>query len=118
MTLAGLGVRNLARNRFRVMLTVLGVAIAIVAFLLLRTVIWAWASGADWAAKDRVVTRHKVTFVMTLPKRYVEDVREAPAREGRHLGQLVRGQGPEARSRVLRRPGRGRRRATSTSTTR
>ena len=53
-------------------------AIAIVAFLLLRTVIWAWASGAEWAAKDRVVTRHKVTFVMTLPKRYVEDVRNAP----------------------------------------
>lgn len=78
MTLAGLAVRNLARNRFRVMLTVLGVAIAIVAFLLLRTVIWAWASAADWSAKDRVVTRHKVTFVMTLPRRYVENVREAP----------------------------------------
>jgi putative ABC transport system permease protein len=78
MTLAGLAVRNLARNRFRVMLTVLGVAIAIVAFLLLRTVIWAWASAADWSAKDRVVTRHKVTFVMTLPRRYVEDVRQAP----------------------------------------
>lgn len=78
MTLTGLAVRNLARNKFRVTLTVLGVAVAIVAFLLLRTVIWAWASGAEWAAKDRVVTRHKVTFVMTLPKRYVEDVRNAP----------------------------------------
>jgi putative ABC transport system permease protein len=61
-----------------VALTALGVAIAITAFLLLRTVIWAWASAADWAAKDRVVTRHKVTFVMELPKRYVEDVRNAP----------------------------------------
>jgi putative ABC transport system permease protein len=78
MTLTGLAVRNLARNRFRVVLTAVGVAIAIVAFLLLRTVIWAWASGAEFAAKDRVVTRHKVTFVMTLPKRYVEDVRSAP----------------------------------------
>jgi putative ABC transport system permease protein len=78
MTLTGLAVRNLARNRFRVALTVLGVAVAIVAFLLLRTVVWAWASAADWAAKDRVVTRHKVTFVMTLPRRYVESVREAP----------------------------------------
>jgi putative ABC transport system permease protein len=78
MTLTGLAVRNLARNRFRVALTAVGVAIAIVAFLLLRTVIWAWASGAEFAAKDRVVTRHKVTFVMTLPKRYVEDVRSAP----------------------------------------
>jgi putative ABC transport system permease protein len=78
MTLVGLAVRNLARNRFRVVLTALGVGIAITAFLLLRTVVWAWASGADWAAKDRVVTRHKVTFVMSLPKRYVEDVRNAP----------------------------------------
>ena len=78
MTLAGLAVRNLARNRFRLLLTVVGVAVAIVAFLLLRTVIWAWASGAEWAAKDRLVTRHKVTFVMTLPRRYVEDVRGAP----------------------------------------
>jgi putative ABC transport system permease protein len=78
MTLTSLALRNLARNKFRVLLTAFGVAIAIVAFLLLRTVIWAWASGAEWAAKDRVVTRHKVTFVMTLPKRYVENVREAP----------------------------------------
>ncbi len=78
MTLAGLAVRNLARNRFRVALTVVGVAVAIVAFLLLRTVISSWTSGADFAAKDRLVTRHKVTFVMSLPKSYVAAVREAP----------------------------------------
>lgn len=78
MTLAGLAVRNLARNKFRVLLTVVGVAIAVMAFLLLRTVVWAWASGADWAAKDRVVTRHKVTFVMGLPRKYVDAVAQAP----------------------------------------
>jgi putative ABC transport system permease protein len=78
MTLAGLAVRNLGRNKFRAVLTVAGVAVAIVTFLLLRTVIWAWASGAEWAAKDRVVTRHKVTFVMELPKHYVDVVRDAP----------------------------------------
>jgi putative ABC transport system permease protein len=78
MTLTGLAVRNLTRNKFRVLLTVAGVSVTILAFLLLRTVTWAWASGAEWAAKDRVVTRHKVTFVMALPKRYVEDVRQAP----------------------------------------
>jgi putative ABC transport system permease protein len=78
MTLTGLAVRNLSRNRFRAALTALAVAIAIVAFLLLRTVTWSWASGAEFAAKDRVVTRHKVTFVMSLPKRYVEDVRNSP----------------------------------------
>ncbi|HZU83194.1 MAG TPA: FtsX-like permease family protein [Polyangiaceae bacterium] len=78
MTLTSLAVRNLARNKFRVALTIAGVAMTIVVFLLLRTVIWAWASGAEWAAKDRVVTRHKVTFVMALPKRYVEIVRQSP----------------------------------------
>ena len=73
-----LAVRNLARNSFRVALTAVGVAVAIVAFLLLRTVLSAWASRAEFAAKDRVVTRHKVTFVMSLPKRYAEDVGRPP----------------------------------------
>lgn len=78
MTLTSLALRNLTRNKFRVALTVAGVGVAIVTFLLLRTVVSAWESGASAAAKDRVVTRHKVTFVMELPKRYVADVRAAP----------------------------------------
>jgi len=78
MTLTGLAVRNLTRNRFRLALTVLGVAVAVVAFLLLRTVMWAWFTGAAFGAKDRVVTRHKVTFVMSLPKHYVSEIRSAP----------------------------------------
>jgi putative ABC transport system permease protein len=78
MTLVGLAVRNLGRNKFRLVLTALGVAVAIVTFLLLRTVVWAWTTGAQYAAKDRIATRHKVTFVMSMPRRYVEDVRNAP----------------------------------------
>ena len=78
MTLGGLALRNLARNRARVVLTALAVAISILAFLLLRTVMWAFSSGGTWAAKDRLVTRHKVTFVLSLPKRYVDEVRSAP----------------------------------------
>jgi putative ABC transport system permease protein len=78
MTFTGLALRNLARNKFRAGLTVLAVAIAIVAFLLLRTVTWAWVAGPESAPKDRVVTRHKITFAMALPKRYVADVRGAP----------------------------------------
>lgn len=78
MTLTGLAFRNLARNRFRAALTMLAVAIALVAFLLLRTVLWAWAAGSEYASRDRVVTRHKVTFVMSLPKHYVDEVRRAP----------------------------------------
>lgn len=78
MTLTGLAFRNLARNRFRVALTAVGVAVAIVAFMLLRTVLNAWGSASEYAAKDRVVSRHKVTFVMSLPRRYYTDILAAP----------------------------------------
>ena len=85
MTLAGLAARNILRNRFRAILTMLGVAVAILTFILLRTVVDAWTRGAEFAAKDRVVTRHKVTFVMSLPLRYVLDLRTAAGPDGRPL---------------------------------
>jgi putative ABC transport system permease protein len=75
MNLGVLAARNVLRNRFRTALTVLGVAVAIITFLLLRTVMWAWTVATDVAAKDRIVTRNKITFVMPLPLRYVDHVR-------------------------------------------
>ena len=78
MTFASLAARNVLRNKIRTFLTILGVAVAIVTFLLLRTVVSAWTGAAEFAAKDRVVSRHKVTFVMQLPKRYVDKIREQP----------------------------------------
>ncbi len=66
------------RNRFRTTLTVFGVAIAVLAFIMLRTVVWAYNIGVESAAPDRIVTRHKVTFVMWLPKRYIDTVRQEP----------------------------------------
>jgi putative ABC transport system permease protein len=75
MTLTGVAVKNVGRNTFRAVLTVIGVAVAMLAFVLLRTVLSAWTMGADAAAQDRIATRHKVTLVMSLPKRYVEEVR-------------------------------------------
>ena len=78
MTLAGLAVRNVLRNTFRAVLTVAGVAVATVAFVFLRTLLASWADAADFAVKDRLVTRHKITFVMTLPYRYIETVRATP----------------------------------------
>jgi putative ABC transport system permease protein len=78
MTLVGLAARNVLRNRFRAVLTVLGVAVAVLTFVLLRTVVGAWTVAADFAVKDRLVTRHKITFVMSLPLRYVQDVKNAP----------------------------------------
>ena len=78
MSIYGIALRNVWRNKFRVVLTILGVAIAIVAFVALRTVIDAWEVGVENAAKDRIGTRHKVSFVMDMPKRYIEVVRAVP----------------------------------------
>jgi putative ABC transport system permease protein len=78
MTLVGLAARNVLRNKFRAVLTIVGVAVAVVAFITLRTVVMAWTVGAEYAVKDRLYTRHKITFVMTLPKRYITDLRAAP----------------------------------------
>lgn len=74
MNTHSIAVRNITRNKFRNAATVLGVAMAIVTFVLLRTVVTSWSAGAEHAAKDRVATRHKVSFVMALPRRYVEDI--------------------------------------------
>ena len=67
--------RNLLRNKVRTTMTILGVAVAVLTFVVLRTVISAWTSAAEHAAKDRIATRHKVTFIMTLPKRYITTIR-------------------------------------------
>ncbi len=71
-------VRNLGRNKLRTLLTVFAVSVAILAFILLRTVLSAWTVAADHAAKDRVGTRHKVSFIMPMPKRYLEEIRQIP----------------------------------------
>lgn len=78
MTLAGLAAKNLLRNKFRTFLTALGVAMAVITFLLLRTVVSAWTQAVEHAAKDRLITRHKVTLIQPIPKRYIDIVREAP----------------------------------------
>lgn len=78
MNLATIAFKNTRRNFFRTLLTIVGVAVAMLAFLLLRTVLSAWLVGVEYAAKDRLGTRHKITFIMPLPKRYVEDIRNVP----------------------------------------
>jgi putative ABC transport system permease protein len=75
MRLRLLAAKNLWRNKFRTSLTILGGAMAILTFLLLRTVVASWTAGVEHGAKDRVVVRHKISFVMTLPKRYVDEIK-------------------------------------------
>jgi putative ABC transport system permease protein len=78
MTIGGIGIRNIWRNKTRTTLTVLGGAVAVLAFILLRTVLWAWNVGVEYSAKDRLATRHKVSLIMPVPKRYVDNIRQIP----------------------------------------
>lgn len=73
MTLSGLSIKNIGHNWLRTILTVVGTAIAILSFVLIRTTLGAWEAGVDNAAQDRLSTIHRVTFVMPLPKRYFDE---------------------------------------------
>ena len=76
MSAFSLAWRSLGEHRLRNALTIAAVAISVVIFILLRTVLWAWEHGAEAAAPDRIMSRHKVSFVMPLPKMYVDEIRE------------------------------------------
>ena len=68
--------KNLFRRRGRTILTMLAVAVAILIFCAIRTVVVAWNLGAEEASKDRLATRHKVSITMQLPKRYIDELRD------------------------------------------
>lgn len=76
MTFARISMKNVMRNKFRTGMTIAGITFALIAFLAVRTVVTSWESAADYAAKDRLGTRHKVTFVMQLPRKYVDQIRQ------------------------------------------
>lgn len=70
--------RNVFRRRGRTYLTIAAIALAVLIFCAIRTIVAMWNAGADAAAVDRLATRHKVSITMQLPKRYIEDVRAVP----------------------------------------
>lgn len=78
MNLTSIAARNIGRNKLRTSLTVTVVAIATLFFILLRTVVWSWTSASEFSKKDRIATRHKVSFIMQLPKRYTEEIAQMP----------------------------------------
>ena len=70
MELIKLILRNTLRHRLRTSLTVVGMAVAILAFCLLRTVVDAWYIGVASAAPDRLITRNAVSLIFPLPIAY------------------------------------------------
>ena len=69
MLLFRLILKNAFRHRLRALLTILGVAVALLAFGLLRTVLDAWNSGVAASSANRLVTRNAISMVTTQGQR-------------------------------------------------
>jgi putative ABC transport system permease protein len=70
--------RNTLRQRLRTMLTVLGMAVAILAFCLLRTVVEAWYAGVSASSPNRLVSRNAISLIFTLPISYRQKILQVP----------------------------------------
>ncbi len=68
--------RNLLRHKLRTGLTTLGIIIAIVAFVLLRTVVDAWYAGAEATSAHRLITRNAISLTFPLPISYANRIRQ------------------------------------------
>jgi len=66
--------KNPLRHKLRTFLTLLGIAIAVIAFGLLRTVVTAWYVGVEGSSANRLVTRHAVSFIFPLPYAYRDKI--------------------------------------------
>ncbi len=69
-------IRSVFRHRLRSFLTILGVAAAMAAFCILRTLVAAWYLGVDFASADRLVTRNKTSLIYMLPVAYEQRIRQ------------------------------------------
>ncbi len=81
MEFAHLIFKNVLRHKLRSLLTVLGIALAIGAFGLLRTVISAWYGGVEASAPDRLITRNAISLAFPLPVAYKERIESVPGVE-------------------------------------
>jgi putative ABC transport system permease protein len=70
--------RNSLRHPLRAALTVLGLAVAVLSFCLLRTVVDAWYAGVAASSPVRLVTRNAVSLTMPLPLAYLPKIRALP----------------------------------------
>jgi len=69
---------NLKRKKLRTSLTLLSILVAFVLYGLLCTIKEAFTAGITMAGADRLVVRHKVSLIMTLPVTYKARMEAVP----------------------------------------
>lgn len=67
MAIVKIVLRNAFRHRLRTILTMVGIATAVMAFGLIRTIVTAWNAGVEASASNRMITRHKVSIIFPVP---------------------------------------------------
>ena len=67
---------NLKRKKLRTALTLLSIFVAFLLFGLLCTIKESFTGGVTMAGADRLIVRHKVSLIMTLPVTYKARSRE------------------------------------------
>jgi putative ABC transport system permease protein len=70
--------KNLFRHRLRTALTMLGIATAVMAFGLIRTIVGAWNAGVAASAANRMITHHSVSFIFPVPLPYRQQIARVP----------------------------------------
>ena len=73
--------KNALRHKLRTALTVLGMAIAVMAFGVLRTVVDMYYAGIDASAVNRLITRQAVSYIFPLPYSYRDKIAKVPGVE-------------------------------------
>ena len=70
--------KNLFRHRLRTALTMLGIATAVMAFGLIRTIVGAWNAGVAASAANRMITHNSVSFIFPVPLPYRQEIARVP----------------------------------------
>lgn len=78
MPIVLLVMKNCVRNPLRTLLTILGIAVGVVAFAFLQTVLVAYYAGAEASSPNRLVTRHRVSLFNLLPVAQKEKIEAIP----------------------------------------
>src|SRR5213594_2103791 len=83
--------RSCVRNRVRTLLTVLGIAVGVIAFAFLQTVLAAYYIGAEASSPNRLITRHRVSLFNWLPVSQKEKIEQLPGVKQVSLGMWFGG---------------------------
>ncbi len=91
MELVKLILRNVFRHKLRSTLTIVGVAVAMLAFGVLRTLVGAWYLGVEASSENRLVTRNKISLIYSMPVAYKTKILQVAGVTGIAYGIWYRG---------------------------